>query len=282
MKNVLVLAIGLYFLCASVVEAVTITVTNSPTSISSDPFTLDVSVDGADPSTNYLRIDLYKKDTANYFGETFTGSDWYGGSEGIKYFPIDISKEGTASGSVRGRIGSPDSKEYIGPGQYKLRIRRYTKSGSPATNDKQNPVDLEITVPTPSPTYTPTVTSVPTPTRTPTATSAPTPTKTPTPTTTAKATSTPIPTANPQLSSGDSDLSQPPSIDPSSVTKSQLTTASGETLGSSVDPSPEEAQPSPQAVLSKPVPFIPIALVGTGLILVGIGIGPLVVKYLRR
>ena len=70
--------------------AVTVSITNYPSSISADPFSISVSILGASSGTNYIRVDLYKDGTQNYFGDTYNGSDWYNGSEGKQYYPITI------------------------------------------------------------------------------------------------------------------------------------------------------------------------------------------------
>ena len=160
--------------------AVSIAVTDIPSSISKDPFTVTVSVLGANAGKNYLRIDLFKDGTSNYFGETFNGNEWYYGSTGTSYFPIDIiSSSSSVSATIQSQIGEPTSTEYSGSGPYKLRIRRYTSATGYSTS---SPYDIIINVPTPTSTMTPS----PTPSNTPTPTNAPTPTKV--------STQTPIPT----------------------------------------------------------------------------------------
>lgn len=173
------------------VFAVTLDISNYPSVINSDPFSVDVFVSGASDGKNYLRIDLYKDGTTKYFGETFNGVDWYFGSTGISYFAIDII-DSTASATLQGRFGSPSLTEYLGPGNYKLRIRRYTSSGGSSTTD-QTPVDVNIQVatPTPEPTSEPTNTPTSSPTNSPTLTPTPTPVVTKTPT--IKPTNTPSP-----------------------------------------------------------------------------------------
>lgn len=205
--------ISLIFLfLPKIVLAVTITIDNFPSSISSDPFEVSVSINGPNPGTNYLRIDLYKEGTTNYFGETFNGISWYGGSDGTQYFQIVISPEGTASATFQGKIGNPSFLEYPNPGNFKLRIRRYTGSGNSSSGDQQAPVDVQINVPLPTPTSLPTPSPSPTssPTPTPLLTFTPTPTSistprppTPTPTSrpptpTSTGVPTPTPTATPK------------------------------------------------------------------------------------
>lgn len=150
-----------FLLLPSEVLAVTVNIHDYPTVISSDSFNLGFTVTGASEGQNYLRVDMFKDGTTNYFGETFNGNDWYEGSEGKSYFPISIDSSKIATASVQTRIGSPNSSEFPGPGLYKLKLRRYTASGNPASSDQQAPVDIQINVvlptvvPTPAPTSKP-------------------------------------------------------------------------------------------------------------------------------
>lgn len=172
------------------VQAVSVTITNFPSSISSDSFTVNVSVLGASSGTNYIRVDLYKEGTQNYFGETYNGNDWYSGSDGKQYFPITIiDSKSTASASLQARIGVPNSSDYDGQGSYKMRIRRYTSSGGQGSEDANNSaVSISINVPT--------LTSIPTNSPTPKPTNTPTPTVklTNTPTVIKLISNTPTPT----------------------------------------------------------------------------------------
>lgn len=156
--------------------AITITINNYPSQISTDPFDVEVYISGY-TGKNYLRIDFYKEGTTNYFGETFNGTNWYGDSDGTQYFPI----EGINSTHLQGKIGNPSLTKYPSPGNFKLRIRRYTNSGNVASGDQQTPVEVQINVPLETPTP---ISSV-APTLTPTPTTKP-PTPTPKPTATYK------------------------------------------------------------------------------------------------
>lgn len=168
------------FIFSSPVRAVTTAVSNLPSVIGSDPFSLAVSIANASPGTNYLRVDFYKEGTTNYFGETFNDSSWYNGSDGKQYFPITISGN-SATANFQSKIGSPSTKEFDGQGQYRLRVRRYTASGNyNSAEANASSVSVSINLPTPTPTVTPTPIPTPTPTVTPTPTSTPTPTPTPT------------------------------------------------------------------------------------------------------
>lgn len=179
------------------VFAVSIEISNSPSTISDSMFEVSVNVSGANDGTNYLRVDLYKEGASNYFGETYNGSDWYSGSDGLKYFPITII-DSTASAVLKAQVGNPTSTKYPGPGEYKLKIRRYTSSGSSSSNDSQTPVSVQITYQTPSPEPTKTPTSTPVPTQTASPTSTPTPKPTPTKTATPKPTVASTPTPEPE------------------------------------------------------------------------------------
>src|SRR5579859_2267397 len=134
--------------------AVTVVIDDFPKSISSDPFSIHVSISGAKDGTNYLRIELYKDGTNNYFGETFSGTSWYAGADGLQYFPVQITGA-SASATLQGRLGNPSGGDYSGPGQYDLKVKRYTASGNAASGDSVNTAAIEInynlTTPTPEP-----------------------------------------------------------------------------------------------------------------------------------
>lgn len=153
--SVILLAIVIYFLAAKNVSAVTTSISNMPQTISTDPFSINVTISGAGAGANYLRIDLYKPSATNYFGETFNGSSWYGQSDHSQYYSITIQSGTDWSGEIQGRVGNPTSTEYDGPGTYKMRVRRYTSSGSySSTEANNNAVDVTINVELSSPTPT--------------------------------------------------------------------------------------------------------------------------------
>lgn len=185
--------IGVLFILVSLMPSfcygVTITVDQAPPTIVTDPFSITVSVLGASAGQNYLRVDLYKEGSTNYFGETFNGTEWYKDSVGTKYFPVTIIDSSTpVTATLQSRLGQPSPSEFGGEGEYLLRVRRYTASGNPG-NDMITPVKVQVAYS--FPTSTPTPTSVPTPTR------LPTPTKTPTPSPTVVVVPTKIPTVTP-------------------------------------------------------------------------------------
>jgi hypothetical protein len=190
--------IGFLFLFAifpTSAHAVTITINEPIPTISDQSFTVNVTITGASAGQNYLRVDLYKDGTTNYFGETFNGSSWYSGSDGLQYVPVTVSNsDNPVSTALQARVGSPSQSEFPGAGTYKLKIRRYTSSGNLASSDQQSSVDTQITFSIP--TLTPTPTNTPTPTRTPESTNTPTLTKTPTPSKSPTPTKSPTPGKN--------------------------------------------------------------------------------------
>jgi hypothetical protein len=127
-------------------------------------------------SDSYLRGVLYPEGT-KYFGFTQNRSGVFtnvAASKCTEYFKITSTDlvEGTWSGRL---VMQPDreSSFYVGPGEYFLKVGRYTGSCSSPTWSAE--MTLAITGPTPTPTLTPTQTPAPTvtPTFTPTISSTP-------------------------------------------------------------------------------------------------------------
>lgn len=169
MNKILVfLCLLIFLLFPKNVSSVTTVIENFPATISSDPFTLDISIASAAAGINYLRIDLYKVSTTNYFGETFNGSTWYNSGDYILYFPITIQSGSNWKGQIQGKLGSPTQSQFDEEGAYKMRVRRYTSSGNYNTTEANNSaVDISINFPTATaaqiPTAIPTATIVPSP-----------------------------------------------------------------------------------------------------------------------
>jgi len=247
-RRFLIIFFSIFFFLSifSPVFAVTVDISSCPTSITDQPFECNFSITGSTSDINYLRIDLYKDGTSNYFGETSTNTGWYSGSDGKQYYSTS-----TSSGSIKGKIGNPSVGEYPGSGNYKIRIRRYTASGNPASGDSQTPKNIEINFQLPTPT--PTQTSN-TPTTTPTQTTS-SPTKSPLPT--KKPTATPTQTSVDQLNlistSGETKVNLPSSI-----------------LGSSTESS--NISPTPTKTENNGFSFINIIYIAGGIILILSGI----------
>lgn len=166
MRLIFILTVLILSLAAKPVFAVTVSLSNIPSSLSDQPFTFNVSVSGAGAGTNYLRMDLFQVNTTNYFGETYNNNSWYGDSDGKQYFPITIISGQTWNGTLQGRLGNPTIGAYPGPGPYKLKVRRYTSSGIASNGDTQTPADIQITYVLPTPTPTPSSSTTPSPSST--------------------------------------------------------------------------------------------------------------------
>ena len=202
--------------------AVTITLSGVPSSITSDPFTFSASITGASAGTNYLRVDLYKDGSTNYFGETNGASGWYGGSDYTQYLPITIVSGQQWIGQIQARVGNPTVTQYDALGTYKLRLRRYTSSGN-YTSSEADTTSTVVAI------AVPTITPTPFPTDTPVPTNSPTPTpKTPTATPTTKPTSTPTPIPKPDLKP----ITSTPTLDPTQVEG----TNGGSTVADNINP----------------------------------------------
>lgn len=253
----------LFFFSSKIVLAVNILIDNYPEVISSESFNLNVKIDGPNPGTNFLRIDLYKEGTTNYFGQTWNGNSWYDGSDGKQYYPITISPEGTASAILQGKVGSPSTGEYIGSGTYKLKIRRYTSSGRSTSGDQQTPINVQINVAVPTPTLQPTPTptaSQPTtePNSEQNSNSRITPIGQKTPTPTKKITPTPSPT-------------------PTSEVQEEI-----KILGENQTVSPEPSPSPPQSQEDENSRLLPKILIGVGILFILISLVFLLFPKLRR
>lgn len=235
MRRVFLLLV-LFLFFPSTSFAVSTTILNFPSTITADEFTVIASISGSTSDKNYLRIDLYKDGTDKYFGETFNGQNWYSDSNGTQYFPVTIDDNKNGLATISGRVGNPTVTEFSGSGAYKLKIRRYT-SEKGYSYDDQTPVDVHITLPTPTPT--------PVPTNTPIPTSKPTNISTLAPTTKPTATSTPIPTNKPASNAANATPTKILPTSTKSPTSSGISAANNptsqkktEVLGTSTNKSP--------------------------------------------
>lgn len=190
-----------FFFFASKSLAVTVTITNYPSTITEEAFTISASVTGASAGTNYLKVDIYKDQTTNYFGETFNSTDFYSGSTYNQYLPITIQSGVVWTGDIQARVGSPTTTQYDWTGTYKIRLRRYTSGGGYTSSEANNSavtvtINLPVPTPTPSPTPSPSPSPSPTPSPTPTSStiiSSPTPSPKASPVASPKKSPTPSP-----------------------------------------------------------------------------------------
>jgi hypothetical protein len=203
------------FLFLNPALAVSVTISDLPASVTDQPFTFNVSVSGAQSGTNYLRANLFKTGTTDYFGFTNNGTSFYNGSDYSQYLPITIDSSGNWSGTLTSKVDT-SSNNYQGPGEHSIKVRRYTSSGSSYTWSNESLVTISLPTPTPIPTNTPTpsATNTPTPTLKPTTTpkpeKTPTPTSQQTPTSTTKQTGISSSTSSPPSESGNTEI--PPEL----------------------------------------------------------------------
>lgn len=135
----------------------------------------------------YLQGTL-REPTKNYFGQTLNKVDtWvdYVFQPELEYIQSTFYSfqpdSGSWSGQLKMRFSTQDS-EYKGPGNYELKLRRFSGNSKSSSGDSNTlTVVLTATLPTPTPTPTPIPTPTPTPTPTPNPTPRPTPTPAPTP-----------------------------------------------------------------------------------------------------
>ena len=153
-----------------------------------DYYSVDVSLSGAaSDSAYYLQAMFTKADSPNYLGFT-----WGQKGEWVQYvsspndafivdnFPI-IRTNSTQTLLIKPDV---DDNGYQGPGDYLLRVKRYTSKGTDKYAENSLTVHIAETTPTPenpSPTSTPTPTQTPSPTPIPTTTPSLSPSVTTTP-----------------------------------------------------------------------------------------------------
>jgi hypothetical protein len=91
---------------------------------------------------------MYKEGSTSYFGETWNGTAWYDGSEGIQYPSIPIDGA-SSSAHLKGRLGKFPLSSFDSSSRYYLRIRRYTQSGGSA-HDSSDIREIHLSFPTPA------------------------------------------------------------------------------------------------------------------------------------
>jgi hypothetical protein len=244
--------------------AVSVTFINTPNSIDqSQEFDVDILLNCPGCGDSYLRGVLFPSGTS-YFGFTKNNAgEWISSSDDkTKYFKVSSDQivDSTWSGKLRVKP-DPSASSYTGPGEYQFKVGRYTSGGSVTWANEA--IAINITGPTPTPT--------PGPTNTPNPTN--TPTNTPAPTATPKPTSTPKVTATPKIS-------------PTIPVVSTLQVGDQEYVNAAISGSgtklldlnadEELISPSPvvlgEAIESKPSNIGPIALIGTGVLGLGVSL----------
>ena len=169
-----------------------------------DYFIVDASISGISSSSAYVFGMFTNKDNPDYFGFTWgQKEDWVKYQSTTKEF-ISTNLPILLRDTLQKIWIKPDFQNsgYKGPGDYFLKLKRYTGSSDGSAGDS-NVLTVSLLETTPTPTPTEEITNTPSPTPTPAPTTGPTPeptitlspTKTPTPT--AIKTPSPIPLKTP-------------------------------------------------------------------------------------
>ncbi len=167
----------LLFIFVPKAHAATISHNTTKTSIGiGEDIELDVNLEiqAGDGNEYFLRGVFYKPGDNNYCGFTWNGSTWFSGpystQEQWKNFQKITITNNSWNGKVKLKI-DPEDTGCKDSGDYKVKIQRFTLSGTGAFDD-QNETSLNVVVPTSTPAPTPTPTNTPTPkaTKAPTAT----------------------------------------------------------------------------------------------------------------
>jgi hypothetical protein len=189
-----VLFLLFFWLFFPVVVYATISFTVSNPTTEGDYIIVDASLSGISSTSAFVQGMFTATSSNSYFGYTWgQNEEWvnYVGNTTkdfiVQNFPV---LQRNVSQKIWVRPNYTDSA-YKGPGEYYLKLKRYTGASDNSTGDD---AVLTVTLNQPLPTPTPTVTDEPTNTPEPTAIVTPNPTKTPTPTPTKSPTPTKIPT----------------------------------------------------------------------------------------
>lgn len=149
MIAVVILLTFLFF--AKPVSAVTVTISNTPTSVTDQSFSFNASISGASAGTNYLRANFFPTGTTNYFGYTDNGSSFINSSTCSEYLAVTIDSSGNWSGTVQAKTDTASSY-YSGTGTYGFKVRRYTQSCSSYIWSNETTVNVNASSsPSPSP-----------------------------------------------------------------------------------------------------------------------------------
>lgn len=138
LRAILVVLAG-FLLFANPVFAVAPTISNTPTTISTDTqFSLSTTMSGLSSNTIYrMRLALTPIGTSNYFGSTWNGTSWYNGTPSpinyANFLSVTTDGSGAWSGTIQGRVESSDPNFPGTSGTYDLKVGRYTATGTSPT-----------------------------------------------------------------------------------------------------------------------------------------------------
>ena len=125
----------------------------------------NLTIQAGDGNEYFLRGVIYKPGSNNYCGFTWNGTGWFSGPYSTQEQWKNFQKISITNNSWNGKVKIKIDQEDKGckdSGAYKVKIQRFTLSGA-GTFDDQNETSLYITVPTSTPTITPTQANTPTP-----------------------------------------------------------------------------------------------------------------------
>jgi|CXWL01.1.fsa_nt_gi hypothetical protein len=242
-----------------------------------DYYSVDASISGAaSSSAYYVQAMFTPTDSNNYFGYTWSQKgEWfkYISSPDKEYIKSNFPLLETGLTKKFLVKPDPESSKYTGPGEYLLKLKRYTGESSSGTYS-DNSLTVSLSDTTPTPTVTPSEANPPlaeTPTQIPTTT--PTPTITPTPTATAPTNSTLTPTIKKTATPS---AANPPLAETSTsnlVEKAISASIGSEILGASIaatlleiDPIPSE----PQISVNQPSQTDSVTAIAVGITSLGL------------
>jgi hypothetical protein len=243
--------------------AINFTIANPTVSIN-DEIEVDASISGLITSSCsisgcYLQAGLRILDeTKGFFGFTQNNSgeyvDYFSSPTSIEELKSKLFNIIPASGTWSGKLHLKNNQEsinYVGPGQYALKFRRFSGNSTSATSGDSNVVTVALVLPQPTLTSTPTPTSA---SQNPTNTSTPTTSKNPT------SAPTKIPASNVAIPTGKISGS----ISPSKITNQK--NVLGESITSSVSAEPTKEIQKEVRVLSASKNRISQILIGIGFV----------------
>ncbi|MFZ3069166.1 MAG: hypothetical protein WA052_02505 [Microgenomates group bacterium] len=225
-------------------------------------FSLDATLSGISSSSScYVQVVITAPGSPHYFGQTWSPKgEWfkYISSPAKEYIVENFIKLENDQTTKIIFNTDPDDEDYKGPGEYLVKLNRYTGGSTSSAGDSNS---LTMNIADPTPTSDPTTIITETPTNTPTSTTTPTntPTNTSTPTPVRTPTKTPTPTPTPTTKLKTTTPTKTPVI-AIKTTPSNLLSTPSTILGESTDSASLSADmvvnieitPTPENIINKP------------------------------
>lgn len=263
----ILVALTLFFSVVSVVEsAIVFNISNSIVD-NDDVIEVEANISGlisssCSTSGCYLQGEMRVLDESKgYFGYTYNNSgdfvDYFSSPSSTDEIKSKLFNFIPLSGSWSGKLkvkNNNNDTNYVGPGQYSLRFRRFSGNSLGATSGDSNNIIVSLSLPVPTPVSTPTPSLFPTPTPSPVPSPTAAPSKAPTPSPVSVKTPTPKPTPTPTRT--------PEVMGEASVAENVEST---QVLKNSPDPVGNFESDSSE----RKFPFVSIVFVGMGMVLLG-------------